>query len=152
MTDTPRPAMRLSASRTIRRPADEVFAFVCDATNNPRWQRGMRSCTWTSPSPIGPGSTYRQEASFLGRRVVTDFEVAAHEPYRSVTIQSTSGPFPIRVRRSVTPIDDGSCRVEAEITGEPGRFFRLAGPLVQRLAQRSVTADYDRLAALLNDR
>lgn len=142
--------MQLSAAQVIRRPAEDVFAFVSDAANNPRWQGGMRSCDWTSPPPVGVGSTYQQEASFLGRRIVTDFEVVAHEPGRSVTIQSTSGPFPIRVRRSVTPIDASSSRVEAAITGEPGRFFRIAGPLLQRLAQRSVTADYRRLKALLD--
>ena len=72
--------MRLSASQIIQRPADEVFGFVADVTNNPRWQRGMRSCAWTSPPPITVGSTYRQEASFLGRPLVTDFEVVDHEP------------------------------------------------------------------------
>ena len=142
--------MRLAASETIRRPAEEVFAFVSDASNNPRWQRGMRACEWTTPPPVGVGSTYRQEAVFLGRSVETEFEVIAHEPGRSITIQSTSGPFPIRVTRSVTPIDGSSCRVEAAIAGDPGRFFRLAAPLVQRLAQRSVTADYRRLKALLD--
>lgn len=142
--------MELHASAIIQRPADEVFAFVADARNNPRWQQGMRSCEWTSPPPIGVGSTYRQEARFLGRPVVTEFEVIAHEPGRSITIASTSGPFPIRVRRSVTPLDATTSRVDAEITGDPGRFFRLAGPVVQRLAQRSVTADYRRLRALLD--
>ncbi|MBW3605753.1 MAG: SRPBCC family protein [Actinobacteria bacterium] len=142
--------MELSASATIDRPAEEVFAFVSDATNNPRWQQGMRSCAWTSPPPIGVGSTYRQEASFLGRPVVTEFEVVDHQPGRSITIQSTSGPLRIRVRRSVTPIDATTSRVDAAIEGEPGGFFRLAGPLVQRMAQRSVTADYRRLEALLD--
>ncbi len=144
--------MRLSATQTIDGPAGEVFAFVSDATNNPRWQRGMRSCAWTSPPPIGVGSTYRQEARFLGRTLVTEFEVVDHEPGRSITIRSTSGPFPITVRRSVTPIDASSSRVEAAISGDPGRFFRIAGPLLQRLAQRSVTADYRRLKTLLDTR
>jgi uncharacterized membrane protein len=139
----------LAATATIARPADEVFAFVADAANNPRWQQGMRSCAWTSPPPIGVGSTYRQEATFLGRPVVTEFAVVAHEPGRSITIQSTSGPFPIRVTRSVTPIDASTCQVDAQISGDPGRFFRLAAPVVERMAQRSVTADYRRLRALL---
>jgi uncharacterized membrane protein len=143
--------MQLSASQTINRPADEVFAFVSDATNNPRWQQGMRTCTWTSAPPIGIGSTYRQEATFLGRPVVTEFEVVEHQPGRSITIQSTSGPFPIRVERSVTAVDPSTSRVEAAISGNPGGFFRLAGPVVQRLAQRSVTADYQRLKTLLED-
>lgn len=142
--------MRLAASQTIRRPAGEVFAFVSDASNNPRWQRGMRACEWTTPPPVGVGSTYRQQASFLGRRVVTEFEVVEHTPGRSITIRSTSGPFPIRVRRTVTPLGDASCRVEADISGDPGRFFRLAAPLVRRMAQRSVTTDYRRLQTLLD--
>ncbi|HSJ46118.1 MAG TPA: SRPBCC family protein [Euzebyales bacterium] len=143
--------MNLAAVQTIERPADEVFAFIADASNNSRWQQGMRSCAWTSPPPIGVGATYRQEAAFLGRQVVTEFEVVGHEPGRSITIQSTSGPFPIRVTRSVTAVDTWTCRVEAAISGDPGRFFRLAAPIVQRLAQRSVTADYRRLKALLED-
>lgn len=141
--------MQLSAEETVTRPADEVFAFLADAANNPRWQRGMRACAWTSPPPITVGSTYRQQARFLWRSVITEFEVVEHEPGRSITIRSTSGPFPIRVRRSVTPIDAATSRVEAAISGEPGRFFRLAAPLVQRLAQRSVTTDYRRLKTLL---
>lgn len=144
--------MRLTAAQTIARPADEVFAFLADAGNNPRWQQGMRSCEWTSPPPIGTGSTYRQQATFLGRPVVTEFVVVDHDPGRSITLQSTSGPFPIRVTRAVTPIDDRSCHVDAVIDGEPGRFFRLAAPVVRRLAQRSVTADYQRLKALLDRR
>ena len=143
--------MELSASQTITRPADEVFAFLSDARNNPRWQGGMRSCEWTTSPPITVGSTYRQEARFLGRTVLTEFEVVDHEPGRSITIRSTSGPFPITVRRWVTPIDTATTRVQAAISGEPGRFFRVAGPLLQRLAQRSVTADYRRLKELLED-
>lgn len=142
--------MKLSAAATIDRPADEVFAFLADAANNPRWQRGMRTCAWTSPPPIAVGSTYRQEARFLGRPVITEFAVVDYEPGRSITLLSTSGPFPLRVRRSVRPITATTTRVEAAISGEPGRFFRLATPLVRRLAQRSVTADYRRLQALLD--
>lgn len=141
--------MNLYATRVIDRPADEVFAFVSDAANNPKWQRGQRSCVWTSPSPIGVGSTYEQEARFLGRTIRTSFEVTDHEPGRSITIRSTGGSFPIQVRRSVEPVGPARARVTAEISGEPGRFFRLAAPVVRRLAQRSVDHDYDRLKRLL---
>ena len=35
----------------VARPAADVFAFVSDFENNPRWQRGMVSCRWVSPPP-----------------------------------------------------------------------------------------------------
>ena len=141
--------MQLSATRVIDRPALQVFAFVADVSNNPRWQKGQVSCRWTTPPPVGIGSTYDQEARFLGRRVLSTFEVVEYQPGRSVTIQTVTSSFPIRVRRSVEPLDEGRSRVVAEIDGEPGGFFRLVAPLVRRLAQRSVDADYDRLKDLL---
>ena len=141
--------MDLSAAREIARPAEQVFAFVSDSANNPKWQKGQRSCVWTSPPPIGVGSTYDQEARFLGRRVLTSFEVVEYDPGRAITIRSTGGSFPIRVRRSVEDLGPDRSRVTAQISGEPGGFFRIAGPVLRRLAQRSVDADYDRLKRLL---
>ncbi len=141
--------MELSAVRQIARPAAEVFTFLADAANNPSWQRGMRGCQWTSPPPIGVGSTYRQEASFLGRSVVSSFEVTEFEPGHTITFSTVAGSFPITVRRSVEPLGPERCRVEAAIWGEPGRRFVLVGPLLRRMAQRSVDADYDRLVTLL---
>lgn len=63
--------MEMSATRDTRRPAEDVFAFLADAATNLAWQRGMRSCAWTSMPPIGPGSTYEQRARFMGRDVRT---------------------------------------------------------------------------------
>lgn len=141
--------MDLHVRRHINRPATEVFDFLADAANNPRWQKGMRSCVWTSSGGLRLGATYRQEARFLGRTVHSDFTVTAYEPGRSITIQSTGGSFPITVRRSVEPTGPHSSEARADISGEPGGFFRVAGPLLQRMAQRSVHADYDRLRELL---
>jgi len=141
--------MNLSASREIAKPATDVFAFFSDASNNPLWQKGQRSCVWITPPPIGIGSIYDQEARFLGRPVLNRFEVVEFEPGRVITIQSIQGSFPIRVRRSVEPTGRARCRVIADISGEPAGFFRLASKLLQGLAQRSVDADYDRLKQLL---
>jgi uncharacterized protein YndB with AHSA1/START domain len=141
--------VRLSAERVISRPAAEVFAFVADSSNNPRWQKGQQSCEWTSAPPIGVGSTYDQVARFLGRTLVNRFEVIEYGPGRSMTIRSDEGSFPIEVRRSVEPIDPTRTRLTAEIKGEPTGMFRLAAPLVRWFGQRSVDADYDRLKTLL---
>lgn len=144
--------MRMSVDREIARPAAEVFDFVSDSSNNPRWQKGQQSCQWTSAPPIGVGSTYQQEARFLGRTLLNKFEVIDYEPGRSITIRSVEGSFPIEVRRGVESIDPDRTRLRAEISGEPTGVFRLAGPLVQWFAQRSVDADYDRLKTLLEEK
>jgi uncharacterized membrane protein len=139
----------VTVSVDVDRPAGEVFDFVADFENNPRWQRGMRSCRWTSPPPHEVGSTYDQVAHFLGRDVVSSFRVVEHEPGRRVRITSTAGPFPITETRVVESLPDGRARVTAVVEGDAGRFFRYAGPLVRPLVQRSVRGDYRRLASLL---
>lgn len=142
--------MRLSATRLIGRPAPEVFEFFADASNNPKWQIGMTSCKWITESPIGVGSCYEQRARFLGREVVSTFEVTEFEPGRKIRIETTESTFPIQVTRTVEYVDDGSSRVAAVITGGPESGpMRWLEPLMARRAQRSVDADYDRLVQLL---
>lgn len=140
----------MGATRIVSRPAGEVFEFFSDAANNPKWQKGMVSCDWTSPPPIGVGSTYRQRARFMGRDIVSVFAVTAYEPGRTIEINTIESTFPIRVVRTVDPIDEGTCRVSADVSGGPDRgLMKLLTPLIRNRAQRSVDADYDRLVALL---
>lgn len=142
--------MRLHARRELGRPASEVAEFFFDAANNPRWQRGMRRCEWETPPPLGVGSRYVQEARFLGRSVVSRFQVTKHTPARSITIETVESTFPITVTRTVEAIDDSRCTVTAEIIGRPRGLLRLLAPLTRRLDQRSVDRDYDRLVLLLS--
>lgn len=141
--------MRLTATREIDRPAEEVFAFFSDASNNPKWQDGMVSCEWTTPPPIGVGSVYEQHARFMGRDVRSVFTVTEHIPGRSIKIETIESTFPITVHRTVEPTGPASCRVSAEIGGGPTGLLKLLAPLMRGRAQKSVDADYDRLKVLL---
>lgn len=140
-------SMRLTGERTVHAPASSVFAFLADASNNPRWQRGMRSCEWITPPPIDVGSKYRQTASFLGRPVISTFEVTEFEPNRLIRIETIESSFPIQVTRRVTPIDADRCLVTADIAGDPPGPGFLA-PIMRSIAQRSVDRDYERLVEL----
>ena len=143
-------AMQMGATRHINQPADEVFKFLSDAANNPLWQNGMRSCTWTSEPPIGVGSTYEQHARFMGKNVRSTFVVTVYEPGRRITIKSVESTFPIEVDRAATPTGPESCKVTAVISGGPqGTIAGLVGPFVGRMAQNSINRDYDRLVELL---
>lgn len=135
----------------IERAAGAVFDYLADMENNPTWQRGQQSCVWTSEPPLALGSTYDQRARFLGRDIVSSFEVVEFEPGRRIRITSTSGSMPIDVTRTVEPLGSDRCRVGAVVRGEPPRAFRILGPLLDRLVARSVNADYERLKAELEN-
>lgn len=141
--------IEVTATADVAVPAADLFAFVADMPNNPRWQRGQESCEWTSPPPVGVGSTYDQRARFLGREIVSSFEVVAFEPGRLIRIRTVGGGMPMDITREVEPLGDGRSRVHATVRGGPTGAARLLDPLTRRMVQRSVRADYERLAALL---
>jgi hypothetical protein len=143
--------MDLVAQRSIARPAAAVFDFVADAANNPSWQRGMKRCEWTTPGPIAVGSRYEQVASFMGRAIVSTFEVVEFTPGERIEIATVESTFPIRVERAVQSTGAQSCVVTAGISGGP-KVPRIAQGLVRWFAQRSVNSDYDRLVKLLEAR
>jgi len=138
----------MSTDIDIQRPAAEVFDYIADFENNPLWQGGMETCMWTSDGPIAVGSTYEQVAKFMGRPILTTFKVTALEPGRSISIESIVSTFPIQVTRNVEPSGDGSCRVTANVAGQPPLLMRLM-PGMNWMVKRSVTQDYARLKELL---
>lgn len=141
-------ATHVEVSIDIARPAHEVFEFMSDFTNNPRWQRGMKTCTITSDPPLGLGSTYDQVAEMAGREIVSSFEVVAYEPGRMVKATTTQSTFPITFTRMVEPTADG-CRVSAVVEGDASGVFRLLAPVMPMMVRRSITRDYATLKELL---
>jgi uncharacterized membrane protein len=82
-----------SASRsvTINRPASEVFAFVADGENAPRWRSGVLDIQRVSGQ--GVGAVYRQGVRGpAGRRIAADYEVTAYEPDRLLAFKTIAGP------------------------------------------------------------
>jgi uncharacterized membrane protein len=128
----------------IGRPADEVFAFLADMENNTTWQKGMQSCRWTSDPPLRLGSTYDQVAAFLGKEMVTSFEVTEFVDPERIRIESRESTMPLDITRTVEAVGMTSV-VEAHVQGEPQGFMRVLGPLLDLMVKRSVTADYRRL-------
>ena len=141
--------LEVRASIDIDRPPDVVFDYIADMANNPRWQKGMQECRWTSEPPLRLGSTYDQEAKFLGKAIVSSFEVSEFEPGRRIRIRTTGGSMPIDVTREVVPREDGQSQVKAIVRGDSSGLFRLAEPFMKLLVGSSVRGDYRRLKELL---
>ncbi|MDH3498643.1 MAG: SRPBCC family protein [Acidimicrobiia bacterium] len=141
--------IQVTASVDIDRPASDVFDYLADMSNNPKWQRGMQQCSWTSEPPLRLGSTYDQQATFLGKQIISSFEVVEFEAGRRIRIKTTGGTMPIDVTREVRTRPDGTASVTATVRGESPGLLRLAGPLMRVLVAASVRGDYRRLKAVL---
>ncbi len=49
---------------TIQRPAEDVFAFLADFENIPRWNYAIAATKKTSPGPVGVGTTSARPAPY----------------------------------------------------------------------------------------
>jgi uncharacterized protein YndB with AHSA1/START domain len=59
--------IKVEVSTTIDRPVEEVFRFVEDETNIPKWDNDLLKATKTSDGPIGPGTTFHLDIKpFMG--------------------------------------------------------------------------------------
>jgi uncharacterized protein YndB with AHSA1/START domain len=138
----------LELSTIINRPVEEVFAFVSNPENIPKWSSLSRGVTLTSAGPIGVGTTYRSVVAFLGRRIEGETELTEYEPNRSFAEKSQSGPFPIENRTTFERVDGGT-RVNFTTVAESGGFFKLAEPLLVGMIKRQFEADFANVKDLL---
>lgn len=132
----------------ISRPREEVFAFIADARNRPRWDDSVDSEELTSPEPIGVGTTVRTKLRSMGRDYEYTWEVVEHQPPDRQTIQSTSGPMSTTLAYRLDPGDDETT-VRFSVTGRPAGVLRLLQPLIARTTQRNLDRGFPRLKALL---
>ena len=79
----------VEGSIVINRPADDVFDFVADQRNEPRYNPQMRRAEKITEGPIGVGTLFRAETASWGRPVEMVIEVTIYEPPRRLE-QSTT--------------------------------------------------------------
>ncbi len=86
------PLLHVEDSIFINRPKEVVFAFVADATNDPRWRADVISAEATSDGPIAGGSTFRWVLDTpLRRSREVEVEVTGFVPPRRVQLSSRWG-------------------------------------------------------------
>jgi len=82
----------------IKRPAEEVFAYVCDPRNLPTWNSAVQAVRPTSYAISGVGSTFSMKRELPTGPAMNQLEVIASEAPREFTIRTTAGPTPFLYR------------------------------------------------------
>jgi carbon monoxide dehydrogenase subunit G len=131
----------------IGRPIEEVFGFLSDFENVPRWNHAISETRKASQGPVGVGTIYQQVRS-VPSRSEERFEVTAYDPPRQLEIRGQLGPFPSRLSYDLAAAPEGTRvtnTVELELRG-PGRLLgRVAVPRVRD----AVAANLRKLKELL---
>ena len=144
MTVDVRPQVRIGRSRS------DVAAYMFDPRNDLEWTGGITASHPAQPGPLVTGARVERTARFLGRSFTYSYLVTAHDPDRLVELE-VQRPFPMLVRYELADAEGPELATIAAIraTGNPGRFFGWATPLLRRQVRRSISADLERLRTRL---
>jgi uncharacterized membrane protein len=132
----------------IARPAGEVARYMFDWQNDPEWIGGISEARLVTDGDFGIGSRVERIASFVGKRIEYVLEVEDYQPGALLAMRSVRAPFPMSVTYEVTDAR-GAARVRVQVEGDASGFYKLAGPLLNLQAARSIAADLRRLKTLL---
>jgi carbon monoxide dehydrogenase subunit G len=133
----------------IRRPVEDVFAFLADFENVPKWNYAIVETKKVSPGPVGVGTTYRQTRS-VPRTSEERFEVTVFEPASRLEVQGQIGPFRAKIGYLLEPTGGATRLTNAVDIGSSG-LLTLVAPLATSRVKHAVAANLDTLKQLLEE-
>lgn len=133
----------------IQRSAADIFAYVTHVEHDPVWTSGLLEVRVLTEGEIAPGTRFERVSKFLGRRMTYVIDVVELVPDERLLMRTSSGPFPMEITYTVSPLGDGRTRFSIRAKGDPGGFFSLVGPLMSRQVARQIQLDVDTLKEVL---
>ena len=119
----------------INRQIEDVFDFVADQRNEPRYNPQMRRAEKTTDGPIGVGTQFRAETVSWGRAVEMVIKVTAFERPRLLEQSTTLSSMNLHGGLMFEAVAGGT-RMRWSWELEPRGFFRLLSPLVALMGRR----------------
>jgi carbon monoxide dehydrogenase subunit G len=125
----------------IDRSPEDVYAYLTDVSNLPKWQSGVHSAR-------REGSQIHESRHMLGRELATTLEIEEEDPPRVFALRALNSPVPFSVRHELEPSGGGT---RLTVTGESdaGLLPGFAGGIMARRAEKQFRKDFERLKRLL---
>src|SRR5918995_316793 len=130
----------------IDRPIGEVFAYLSDFENIPKWNYYVLDVRQRSESPIGVGTTYHQ----VRKTDEQEFRIIEFEPNHTVAVKTLPQSSPSFERKFTLYEEEDTTRIRDEWkldTGTPAILERL----VRRRVKSAVAGNLAKLKELLEE-
>jgi uncharacterized protein YndB with AHSA1/START domain len=132
----------------IRRPIEDVFAYVSDPLNFPHWNSAVRAVRQTGGRDGEVGSTYTMQRELPSGGAQNELEIVAREHPTEFGIRTTSGPTPFSYRYTFSAAN-GATVVQLDGALELDGPAALLGPLAGRAVKRGVDDNFADLKRIL---
>ena len=131
----------------IARPVEDVFGFLSDLEDIPKWNYAIVETRKISEGPVGVGTVYHQVRS-VPSRSEDRLEITPYDPPRQLEVRGRLGPFRSRLFYALDATPEGTRvtnTVEVELRGPSRLLGRVAVPRVRE----AVAANLGKLKELL---
>jgi len=139
---------RVEGEIIIHRPVPEVFDFVADERNEPRYNSQMLDATQISDGPIGLGTRFRTQLQTRGRTMPMTVEFTGFERPRRLASLTRSSMMETEGALTFESVPDGT-RMCWSWDVRPHGFLRLRTPIVGMLGRRQERRIWGKLKRLL---
>jgi len=138
-------AGRFDVTAVIDRPIEEVFAFLADGTNDPRFSPRVLEIAKTTDGPVGVGTEYASTVKDAGMKTKRVFQLTEFEPPTRIrwaersknVVTASEGGYDLE------RVDDGHTRVRLYNVLEGHGVGKVLAPLALRSA-RGGAGDFGR--------
>ena len=132
----------------IKKPVEEVFAYVQNNENATKWQGGVVSVAMEEGPDNVVGSRYLEVRKFMGQEMKTSMEITTFTKNVKWGAKVVKGPVPYEVTMTYESVPEGT-KITTHVEGEPTGFFKLAEGMVAGNLGKTLEEDQNRLKAIL---
>lgn len=122
---------------TVERPVAEVFGFLADGLNDPKWRPDVTSISLVSGS--GLGAVYAQTMRGpAGRSIKGDFRVTRYDPPTSFGFEVIAGPARPVGSFALREVSSGTTEVTFTLDLTPRGLMVLMTPMINKQVRAEV--------------
>ena len=141
--------VNVEVSTVINRPIDEVFAFVANFENHPKWETNFQSVKLLTSSPTGVGTSYQCELKLPGQSATSKFEITEYEVNRKISFEGeAAGPAKPKGSFLLEPVAGGT-KLTLLPRPEFRGLFRLLEPMMAGYVRKQNEEHLSNLKRLL---
>jgi len=122
---------------TINRPVSDVFSYLLDGANNPRWRPGVLDIQHDAATPAGLGAVYKQGLKGPGGRIDGDYKITRLQPNQLIEFQVIAGPARPTGTYTLEPVGSGT-KVSFVLDFQPKGLARLMDGMIGKTMQSEV--------------
>ena len=132
----------------INRPVEQLFDFVADERNEPRFNSKMRTVEKVTPGPVGEGTRFRTQVTARQRPTEMSVELTEYDRPRRLASVSKLSNMEIEGMLTFDPVPEGT-RLRWTWDLAPRGILRLATPVIGLVGRREERTIWTSLKHLL---